>query len=136
MISMVTIILAMITSTALNAFLNGWQRAAKQKGCENGKAFCGEMTSMGVHLVVWREGTVTKRRCEKLYFILECILCGLAMSNGCGGHIVWVRSELLTYYVGRQKPGVGPYVNPHNLSRWREGSSPGGRGGYFVFQKM
>ena len=54
MISMVTIILAMITSTALNAFLNGWQRAAKQKGCENGKAFCGEMTSMGVHLVVWR----------------------------------------------------------------------------------
>ena len=52
---------------------------------------------------------------------LECILCDLQMSNGCVGHIVWVRSGLLRYYVGTQKPGVGRYVKPHNLSRPREG---------------
>ena len=56
MISMITIILVMITSTAFNAFLNGSQRAVTQRRCENCKTFGGgEVISTGVHFVVCRE---------------------------------------------------------------------------------
>ena len=46
--------------------------------------------------------------------ILECILCDPAMSNDCGGHIVWVRSGLLTYYVGTQKPALD-HMSKHTI---------------------
>ena len=36
------------------------------------------------------------------------------MSNDCGGHIVWVRSGLLTYYVGTQKPALD-HMSKHTI---------------------
>ena len=88
----------------------------------------------GVHFVVW---TVTKRSCKK-----EKTIQSIG-TQPCDEQWLWwtyrlgVRSGLLTYYVvGRQKPGVGRYVKPHNLSnRPGEGSRPRIRGVYFVLLK-
>ena len=69
MISMITIILVMITSTAFNAFLNGPQRAIAYRRCENCKIFGGgEVTSTRVHFVVHggllRKGDVKRGKIE------------------------------------------------------------------------
>ena len=80
-------------------------RNIKIKRCEKGKTFC--MITSATEVLP-----------------LECILCDLQMSNGCVGHIVWVRSGLLRYYVGTQKP-ARDHMSTHTICHaGGEGSRP------------